>query len=255
MRLYVNIDHVATVRQARRTDEPDPVRAAVLAEVGGAHGITIHLREDRRHIQERDVRLLMATARTGINLELAAASDVLNVACELRPLQATLVPENRQEVTTEGGLNLSNEEARVSLAQAVERLKDNGIRTSLFIDPETGALERSKELGAHAVELHTGEYANARGEKRGEELGRLAAMARKGREMGLSVHAGHGLTYENVTPVAAIPEIEELNIGHSIVSRAVFVGLERAVREMWDLLQGASAMVPRGGEWFPPVGF
>ena len=255
MRLYVNIDHVATVRQARRTDEPDPVRAAVLAELGGAHGITIHLREDRRHIQDRDVRLLMATARTGVNLELAAASDVLNVACELRPLQATLVPENRQEVTTEGGLNLSNEEALASLAQAVERLKDHGIRTSLFIDPETRALERSKELGADAVELHTGEYANAVGNRRGDELRRLVDAARKGREMGLSVHAGHGLTYENVTPVAAILEIEELNIGHSIVSRAVFVGLERAVGEMRDLLQGASAMVPRGGEWLPPVGF
>jgi len=255
MRLYINIDHVATVRQARRTDEPDPVRAAVLAELGGAHGITIHLREDRRHIQERDVRLLMATTRTGVNLELAAASDVLDVACELRPLQATLVPENRQEVTTEGGLNLSNEEAFASLAQAVERLKNHGIRTSLFIDPETGALERSKELGADAVELHTGEYANAVGDRRGDELRRLVDAARKGREMGLSVHAGHGLTYENVTPVAAILEIEELNIGHSIVSRAVFVGLERAVREMRDLLREAPAMVPRGGEWLPPVGF
>lgn len=255
MRLYVNIDHVATVRQARRTDEPDPVRAAVLAELGGAHGITVHLREDRRHVQERDVRLLMATARTGINLELAAASEVLDVCCELRPLQATLVPEKRQEVTTEGGLNLSGQDASGSLAQAIARLKDAGIRTSLFIDPTTESLERSKELGADAVELHTGEYANAAGGRRGEELDRLARMAREGREMGLSVHAGHGLTYENVMPVAAVGEIEELNIGHSIISRAVFVGLERAVREMGDLIQAAPLMVPRGGEWLPPVGF
>jgi pyridoxine 5-phosphate synthase len=255
MRLYVNIDHVATVREARGTDEPDPVRAAVLAELGGAHGITVHLREDRRHIQERDVRLLMETVRTGINLELAAASEVLDVACELRPLQATLVPEKRQEVTTEGGLNLLNEEASASLQDAVARLQAVGIRTSLFIDPDAESMQRSKELGADAVELHTGEYANARGERRGVELDRLASMARKGREMGLSVHAGHGLTYENVTPVAAISEIEELNIGHTIIARAVFVGLERAVKEMGRLIQEAPVMVPRGGEWFPPVGF
>ena len=255
MRLYVNIDHVATVRQARRTDEPDPVRAAVLAELGGAHGITIHLREDRRHIQDRDARLLMETTRTGVNLELAASSEVLAIACDLRPLQATLVPEKRVEVTTEGGLNLSNAEAAQTLARALGRLRDAGIRTSLFIDPDVESLQRSKELGADAVELHTGEYANARGEARGVELLRLARVAREGREMGLSVHAGHGLTYENVIPVAAIPEIEELNIGHSIVSRAVFVGLERAVREMGDLIRSAPGMVASPGAWHPPVGF
>lgn len=255
MRLYVNIDHVATVRQARKTDEPDPVRAAVLAELGGAHGITIHLREDRRHIQDRDVRLLMETARTGINLELAASSEILELACELKPLQATLVPEKRQEVTTEGGLSMAPGPQREALAQAVERLKGAGIRTSLFIDPGSEALEESRAVGAHAVELHTGEYANARGEARGRELARLARVAREGKALGLSVHAGHGLTYENVVPVAAIRDIEELNIGHSIISRAVFVGLERAVREMGDLLASAPTLVEEAGVWIPPVGF
>ena len=255
MRLYVNIDHVATVRQARRTDEPDPVRAAVLVELGGAHGLTVHLREDRRHIQDRDVRLLMDTARTGVNLELAASSEILELACDLRPLQATLVPEKREEVTTEGGLDLRIPENRAALAKAISRLRDVGIRTSLFIDPDPESIQWSRELGAEAVELHTGEYANARGEDRGLELSRLAEMARRGRAMGLAVHAGHGLTYENVIPVAAIPEIEELNIGHSIISRAVFVGIEGAVREMLDLLEKAPNMVSEGGSWLPPVGF
>ncbi|MBT8396137.1 MAG: pyridoxine 5'-phosphate synthase [Gemmatimonadetes bacterium] len=255
MRLYVNIDHVATVRQARKTDEPDPVRGAVLAELGGAHGITVHLREDRRHIQDRDVRLLMETIRTGLNFELAASSEILDLACELRPLQTTLVPEKREEVTTEGGLDLGPSENRKALAAALAKLEGHGIRTSLFIDPESSALERSVELGADAVELHTGEYANARGDARALELTRLADMARRGREMGLAVHAGHGLTYENVIPVAAIPEIEELNIGHSIISRSVFVGLERAVREMGDLIHRAPAVVEEGGVWVPPMGF
>jgi pyridoxine 5-phosphate synthase len=255
MRLYVNIDHIATVRQARKTDEPDPVRAAVLAELGGAHGITVHLREDRRHIQDRDVRLLMATCRTGVNLELAASSEILEVALELRPLQATLVPEKREEVTTEGGLSFSSPQARDQLAGAVERLKSAGIRTSLFVDPDPDSLRWSKELGADAVELHTGEYANAPGSERGLELERLARTAREGREMDLGVHAGHGLTYENVVPVAAISAIEELNIGHSIVSRAVLVGLQRAVREMVDLMGRASDLVEQSGRWVPPIGF
>jgi len=255
MRLYVNIDHIATVRQARRTDEPDPVRGVVLAELGGAHGITVHLREDRRHIQDRDVRLLMKTARTGVNLELAASSKILDLACELRPLQATLVPENREEVTTEGGLDLESEKNREALGVALGRLKGEGVRTSLFVNPDPGALEHAVELGADAVEFHTGEYANARGDDRGRELDRLASLAREGRAMGLAVHAGHGLTYENVIPVAAVPEIEELNIGHSIISRAVFVGLERAVREMRDLIQQAPQMVDRAGVWLPPMGF
>ena len=255
MRLYVNIDHIATVRQARKTDEPDPVRGAVLAELGGAHGITVHLREDRRHIQDRDVHLLIDTARTGVNLELAAGSDILDLACELRPMQATLVPEKREEVTTEGGLDLESEENREALRVALDMLRGAGVRTSLFINPDPTALQYSAELGVDAVEFHTGEYSNARGDDRGKELFRLAEMARTGRSLGLAIHAGHGLTYENVTPVAAIREIEELNIGHSIVSRAVFVGLERAVREMGDLIRQAPRMVSGEGAWLPPIGF
>ncbi|MFV2005955.1 MAG: pyridoxine 5'-phosphate synthase [Longimicrobiales bacterium] len=241
MRLYINVDHVATVREARGTDEPDPVRAAVLVELAGAHGITVHLREDRRHVSERDVRLLMATVRTGVNLELAAASDILDIACELLPMQATLVPEKREEVTTEGGLDLASEATREATSAAAERLMSHGIRTSLFIDPDPDSLRLAAEMGADAVELHTGEYANA--ERAGEDaqLQRLAAAARLGGQLGLAVHAGHGLTYENVTPVAAVPEVEELNIGHSIVSRAVLVGMERAVREMWELIAAARA--------------
>ena len=239
MRLYVNIDHVATVRQARGTDEPDPVRAAVLCELGGADGITVHLREDRRHIQDRDVELLMRTARTVVNLELAAASDVLALAEEWRPHQATLVPERREEVTTEGGIELHSEAARRWVGEAARRLKEAGIRTSLFIDPDADAVRASADLGADAVELHTGEYANTRGAERQEQLGRLRRAAALGRSVGLAVHAGHGLTYENVSPVAAIGEIEELNIGHSIVSRAVFTGLERATREMAEILRRA----------------
>jgi pyridoxine 5-phosphate synthase len=240
MRLFVTIDHVATVRQARRTDEPDPVRAAVLAELGGADGITVHLREDRRHIQDRDVRLLMETARTGVNLELAASSEVLTLACEWRSHQATLVPENRQEITTEGGLDIS-EGNRAGLAMALDRLRVVGVRTSLFIDPDDEAIRVSADLGADAVELHTGEYANTRGEERRAQLARLDRAASVARKLGIDVHAGHGLTYENVTPVAAIPEIEELNIGHSIISRAVFTGLEDAVREMATLIRRARA--------------
>ncbi|HEU4452171.1 MAG TPA: pyridoxine 5'-phosphate synthase [Longimicrobium sp.] len=237
MRLYVNIDHVATVRQARGTDEPDPVRAAVLCELGGADGLTVHLREDRRHIQDRDVDLLMKTARTVINLELAAASEVLELAVAWKPMQATLVPERRQEVTTEGGLALGTPEALRGIGDAVRRLKGAGIRTSLFIDPDADAVRASAELGAEAIELHTGEYALARGAERAEQLARLRRAAALGRSVGLAVHAGHGLTYENVAPVARIEEIEELNIGHSIVSRAVLVGIERATREMVDLLR------------------
>ena len=239
MRLYVNIDHVATVRQARRTDEPDPVRAAVLAELGGADGITVHLREDRRHIQDRDVELLLPTVRTGINLELAAASEVLDLAVRWRPMQATLVPESREEVTTEGGLALASADARRSIGAAVQQLRNAEIHTSLFIDPDSDAIRASADLGAGAIELHTGEYANTRGAERMEQLGRLGRAAALGRSLGLAVHAGHGLTYENVTPVAAIAEIEELNIGHSIVSRAVLVGLERATREMAELVRRA----------------
>jgi pyridoxine 5-phosphate synthase len=254
MRLYVNIDHVATVRQARRTDEPDPVRAAVLAELGGAEGITVHLREDRRHIQDRDVRLLAETLRTGLNLEVAAADEVVAIARELRPMQATLVPERREEITTEGGLALSDSGNRQRVALAVDRLRDAGIRVSLFVDPDPRVLAVSSELEVEAVELHTGEYANAGSGDRARELRRLQDAARRARELGLAVHAGHGLTYENVTPVAALPEIEEVNIGHSIVSRAVLVGMERAVREMRTLIREAPSRVVEPGGWVPPHG-
>jgi pyridoxine 5-phosphate synthase len=235
MRLFVNIDHVATVRQARRTDEPDPVRAAVLAELGGADGITVHLREDRRHIQDRDVDLLMRTARTAVNLELAVSEGILSQALEWRPHQATLVPEKRQEVTTEGGLDVAA--GSVGIRDALERLHGAGIRTSLFIDPDPEAVRRSADLGTTAIELHTGEYANAgRGPAAADQIRRLRLATELGLELGLAVHAGHGLTYENVGPVAALQGCEELNIGHSIVSRALFTGLDRAVREMKELI-------------------
>ena len=242
MRLHINIDHVATVRQARRTNEPDPVRAAVLAELGGADGLTVHLREDRRHIQDRDVRLLMETARTGVNLELAVAEPILALALELRPMAATLVPERREEVTTEGGLSVTGPGTQ-RVRSALERLRSAGIKTSLFIDPEVEAVEAAAGLGADAIELHTGGYANAwrPGVPSQDELDRIRRGAERGRVLGLDVHAGHGLTYENVAPVASVPEIEELNIGHSIVSRAVLVGMERAVREMKEILRSARA--------------
>lgn len=236
MRLGINVDHVATVREARKTDEPDPVRAAMLAELGGADLITVHLREDRRHVRERDVELLLRTARTGLNLELAAEEEVLGLAEGWAPDQATLVPERRQEVTTEGGLALQGDR-RGPIGDALDRLRGAGVRTALFIDPDPAAVETAAELGADAVELHTGEYANAAGrEERRAQLERLRRAAREVRAAGLDAHAGHGLTYENVAPVAGIPELEELNIGHSVVSRAVLVGMERAVRRMKEIL-------------------
>lgn len=255
MRLYINIDHVATIRQARRTDEPDPVRAAVLAELGGADGITVHLREDRRHIQDRDVGLLLETTRTPVNLELAAAGEILTLAEMWRPLQATLVPEKREEITTEGGLDLTTKRRRAPIEEALDRLGAQGIRTSLFIDPDPAAVEAAAELGPDAVELHTGEYAEASPDLRPAQLKRLHDAARLGVQAGLAVHAGHGLTYENVLPVAALPEIEELNIGHSVISRAVLVGLERAVAEMADLVQSAPSRVPDPGAWVAPLGY
>ena len=239
MRFYLNIDHVATVRQARGTDEPDPVRAAVLAELAGVDGITVHLREDRRHIQDRDVRLLMETARTGVNLELAATSEILDLACEWRPMQATLVPEKREELTTEGGLDLSTSEQLEIVGDALARLEGSGVRTSLFIDPTPEAIHAARELGADAIELHTGEYANTSGAERVRQLDRLDRAASLASKLELAVHAGHGLTYENVQPVAAIPEIEELNIGHSVIARAVLTGMERAVKDMSRILRRA----------------
>jgi pyridoxine 5-phosphate synthase len=239
VRLYINIDHVATVRQARRADEPDPARAAVLAELGGADGITVHLREDRRHIQDADVEALLATVRTGINLELAAVSDMVDLAVGWRPMQATLVPERREEITTEGGLALSSAESRGRVEAALRRLADASARTALFIDPEPDAIRAARDMGADAVELHTGEYANAATDGREHQLTRLRGAAALGRSLGLAVHAGHGLTYDNVTDVAAIKDIEELNIGHTIISRAVLVGIERAVKDMKEIIMRA----------------
>lgn len=256
MRLYINIDHVATVRQARMTDEPDPVRAAVLAELGGADGITIHHRQDARHISVRDVELLGRTVRTGINLEISSNERMVDLAVRTMPMQVTLVPEKREEVTTEGGLNLTSGSVRRGVSAGLARLADAGIRTSLFIDPDAASVDGTKALGADAVELHTGEYANAVGDgDKARELARLVEAAERADAAGLAVHAGHGLTYENVVPVAALPLIEELNIGHSVVSRSVFVGIERAVREMKATVEGAPGRVRRPGEWAPPIGF
>jgi pyridoxine 5-phosphate synthase len=234
IRLGVNIDHVATVRQARRAPEPDPVAAAVLALLGGADGITVHLREDRRHIQDRDVRLLRQVVTQRLNLEMAAAEAIVDIACEVRPDEATLVPERRQELTTEGGLDVIANRAPVT--RAVERLKAAGIEVSLFIDPDVRQVEESHRLGAAAVELQTARYSEAK-QPAARELEALRAAAGRAVELGLHVHMGHGLTYTNVQPVARLPGVEELNIGHSIVSRAVLVGMERAVREMKEALR------------------
>ncbi len=231
LRLGVNIDHVATIRQARGGREPDPVWAAALAELGGADGITVHLREDRRHIQDRDLRVLRETVGTRLNLELAVAPEMLEVALAVRPDQVTLVPERREELTTEGGLDVVGQFDRV--AAAVERLRSAGIDVSLFVDPSPAQVEASAGAGVGAVELHTGRYADATtAEGRSGELGSLRGAGARAVALGLHLHAGHGLNYTNVGPVAAIAGMRELNIGHSIVSRAVFVGLERAVREM-----------------------
>jgi pyridoxine 5-phosphate synthase len=227
-RLYINIDHVATLRQARRTVEPDPVLAATECENAGADGITAHLREDRRHIQDDDVERLKTTVRTVLNLEMACTSEMVGIASRLRPYQVTFVPERREEVTTEGGLDVTRDPQ--GLRSAIDQLSAVGVRTSLFIDPDIDMVTRSRDLGAVAVELHTGRYAHHPNDP--AVLGALEDAARDGNALGLAVHAGHGLTTRNVGPVAAIPEIEELNIGHSIVSRAVFVGLAEAVREM-----------------------
>jgi pyridoxine 5-phosphate synthase len=233
--LGVNIDHVATVRQARRTFEPDPVWAASLAELGGADGITVHLREDRRHIQDRDVRLLRETVSVKLNLELACSEEIVGIACDVRPDQATLVPERREEVTTEGGLDVIRH--RVAVARAIERLRQAGIYVSLFLDPDPEQLAAAADLGAEAVELHTGQYALAKGREQAAELAKLAAAGERIRSLGMALHAGHGLNYHNVGPVARIAGMHELNIGHAIISRAIFTGLERAVREMKALLQ------------------
>ncbi len=238
IRLGVNIDHVATVRQARRAAEPDPVAAALLALLGGADGITVHLREDRRHIQDRDVHLLRQVVTSRLNLEMAVAEEIVAIACQVKPDEATLVPEKRQELTTEGGLDVVANEAAVG--KAVERLKAAGIETSLFLDPDPRQIEIARVLGVQAIEIHTGRYADARDRvSRARELEALTTAAAFAREQGLHVHMGHGLTYSNVAAVARIGGVEELNIGHSIVARAVLVGLERAVREMKQAIGSA----------------
>jgi pyridoxine 5-phosphate synthase len=230
-RLGVNVDHVATVRQARRVREPDPVQAALLAELGGAHGITVHLRGDRRHIQDRDVEILRQVVKTRLNLEMAATQEMARLALTFKPEQATLVPERREEVTTEGGLDVVLNS--VQLRPFVKNLQDGGVHVSLFVDPELEQVKEAHKIGAEAVELNTAAYSDAPDEKQREvSLRRITDSARLGRKLGLKVHAGHGLTYTNVGPVASLSEIGELNIGHSIVARAVLVGMERAVREM-----------------------
>jgi pyridoxine 5-phosphate synthase len=231
-RLYINVDHVATLREARKTDEPDPVEAALLCQEAGADGITAHLREDRRHIQDADVERLRTAVKV-LNLELATSADVVALACRLRPYQATLVPERREEITTEGGLDLSRPNPR--LRETICRLEEAGIRISLFIDPDRPTVDAAKDLGVPAIELHTGRYANS-WRQDDHALRELRRAARHAADLGLFVHAGHGLTYANVAPVAAIAEIEELNIGHSIMSRAIMIGLRAAVVEMREAM-------------------
>jgi len=236
--LGVNIDHVATLREARKTDEPDPVWAAALAELGGADGITIHLREDRRHIQDRDLRILRETVSVKLNLEMACDEKIVTLACETKPQQATLVPERREEITTEGGLDVLGN--RAAIAAVIKRLQEEGITVSLFIDPSPDQIEAAAELEVQAVELHTGQYANAEENSGNQQLHQLSRAAELVRNAGMTLHAGHGLTYRNVQPVAALAGMCELNIGHSIVARAVFIGFAAAVREMKQLITTAT---------------
>jgi pyridoxine 5-phosphate synthase len=238
VRLGVNIDHVATVRQARRVPDPDPVLAAMLAELGGAHGITVHLRSDRRHIQDRDVEILRHTVKTRLNVEMASTQEMVKIALTVKPDQVTLVPERREELTTEGGLDVVLNS--VQLKPTVRMLEEGGIRVSLFVDPDLEQVKESHKVDAKAVEINTAAYADARDARSREAaLRRVLDAARFGRKLGLDVHAGHGLTYQNVAAIAAISEMSELNIGHNIVARAVLVGMERAVREMLEAMRGS----------------
>jgi pyridoxine 5-phosphate synthase len=240
IRLGVNIDHVATVRQARRAQEPDPVAAAVLAILGGADGITVHLREDRRHIQDRDVRMLRQTVTNRLNLEMACVDEITRIACEVKPDEATLVPEKRAELTTEGGLDVAGNKAVVE--QTVKRLLDAGIEVSLFIDPDVRQIEVAKLLNVHAIEIQTARYSEARtAAAHQRELEALIEATTFAHNLGLHVHMGHGLNYANVFPIIEIEHVEELNIGHSIVSRAVLIGIQQAVREMKDILLRAES--------------
>lgn len=233
-KLCVNVDHVATLRQARLAKEPDPVTAAHLCELAGAQGIIVHLREDRRHIQDRDVALIQATVKTNLHLEMAATGEMQRIALETRPHMVCLVPEKRQELTTEGGLDVIAHFRSVSKACA--RLRDADIRVSLFVDPDPAQLQAAADCGAPVIELHTGTYAEETGSARQRELERLQRASEIGQDLGLQVNAGHGLHYENVHPIVDIPQIVELNIGHAIVARALFVGLGQAVREMRTLM-------------------
>ena len=238
IKLGVNIDHIATIREARKIREPDPVAAAILAELAGCHGITAHLREDRRHIQDRDIRLLRGIVTTHLNMEMAPTAEMVQFALDVQPDMVTLVPENRAEVTTEGGLNVA---AKVeSLAKFIATLKNNDVAVSVFIDPETDQVKAAKKVGADFVEFHTGKYSNAfdAGDSREveRELSAIQDMTLLANKYGLRVNAGHGLNYRNVGPIAAIPNMEELNIGHSIIGRASLVGMERAVKEMLEAI-------------------
>ena len=237
--LGVNIDHVATLRQARRGRHPDPVHAALTAEIAGADSITLHLREDRRHIQDHDVRALRGLLHTRMNLELAVTDEMLTIAAEVRPADCCFVPERRQEITTEGGLDVTAQAARVR--DATTRLRQAGVRVALFIDPDARQVEAAAHAGAPVIELHTGAYAEAAGASAATELERLRAAAHLGSSLGLEVHAGHGLNYRNVHPVAALREIVELNISHALIAHALFVGLPAAVREMKALMAAARA--------------
>ncbi len=236
LKLSVNVDHIATIRQARGIDEPDPVAAAVLAELAGAHGITVHLREDRRHIQDRDVEILRRTVTTRLNLEMAATEDMVAFALKIRPDLVTLVPEGRHELTTEGGLDVNL--LKASLKQKISQLRQAGIQVSLFVEANPEQIKASHRVGADMVEIHTGTYCEAGSDKvRTDELRRIELAGTAARKLGLRVSAGHGLNYRNVSEVAALPGFEEFNIGHSIVGRAALVGMERAVREMLDLMR------------------
>jgi pyridoxine 5-phosphate synthase len=237
-KLGVNIDHVATIRQARRGTAPDPVTAAGIAELSGADGITVHLREDRRHIQDRDVEILKQVVQTRINLEMAATEEMVEIATRILPFSSTIVPEKREEVTTEGGLDVLSQ--RETLHDTVCRLQEAGIFVSLFVDPDLGQVRAAKQTGADAVEIHTGTYCIAfQAGMFAKDLEKIRAAAMHGRNIGLRVYAGHGLDLRNIVPILSLPEIEEFNIGHSIIARAVFVGLGQAVREMADLIHGA----------------
>jgi len=242
IKLGVNIDHVATLRQVRRAPYPDPLYAALVAEQSGADSVTLHLREDRRHIQDHDVHRFRSTLQTRMNLEMAATDEMIAIARQVRPQDVCLVPERRTEVTTEGGLDVAGQKAR--LKECCAALRECGIRVSMFIDPDPQQIEASREIGAPVVELHTGAYAEATGEHQAKELMRLVHGSRRGAQIGLTVHAGHGLHYHNVQPVAAIAEIVELNIGHAIIARAVFDGLAPAVREMRRLMVEARRGLP-----------